>query len=134
MSVLSNIAAQAVLPLGSYQLEDLHRCADQSNQVLLEADLSKSIDKAAVLDKIGKQFKLPKHYGKNLDALFDCLTELKANESSDHPGFLIVLKNIPDHKKFDPEAREALLDVFRDAGDHFFDQKIAFRVFYSVEH
>ena len=33
--------------------------------------------------------------------------------------------------KFDKEAREQLLDIFRDASDYWGDRKIPFRCFYS---
>jgi RNAse (barnase) inhibitor barstar len=133
MSALSNVAAHAVLPLGAYKLEDLHRSAEQTDQVWMECDFGAMHDKAAVLQEIGQSFKFPKHYGKNLDALFDCLTELKPDGNAGKPGFVVVLKNLPDSKQFNSEQRDALLDVFRDAADHFYDEKVAFRVFYSVK-
>ena len=37
----------------------------------------------------------------------------------------------PTHAKFDKEAREQLLDIFRDAADYWGDRKIPFRCFYS---
>jgi hypothetical protein len=33
------------------------------------------------------------------------------------PGFVVVLEQLPDNPRFDREAREQLLDVFRDAAD-----------------
>ena len=33
--------------------------------------------------------------------------------------------------KFDKEAREQLLDIFRDTADYWADRKIPFRCFYS---
>ena len=35
--------------------------------------------------------------------------------------------------RFGQTERAALLDVFRDAADYFYDEKTAFRVFYSVQ-
>lgn len=43
----------------------------------------------------------------------------------------MVLEQIPTTPKFDKEAREQLLDIFRDAADYWADRKIAFRCFYS---
>jgi uncharacterized protein YcaQ len=42
-----------------------------------------------------------------------------------------VLEHIPAHAKFDKEAREQLLDIFREAADYWSDRKVAFRCFYS---
>jgi hypothetical protein len=43
----------------------------------------------------------------------------------------LVLEHIPAHAKFDKEAREQLLDIFREAADYWSDRKVAFRCFYS---
>ena len=48
-------------------------------------------------------------------------------------GFLVVLEQLPNTQKFDKEAREILLDVFRDAADYWAEKKVPFRVFYSFE-
>jgi hypothetical protein len=42
-----------------------------------------------------------------------------------------VLEHIPTGPKFDKEAREQLLDIFRDVADYWSDRKIPFRCFYS---
>jgi hypothetical protein len=44
-------------------------------------------------------------------------------------GFLVVLEQLPNTQKFDKEARETLLDVFRDAADYWAEKKVPFRVF-----
>jgi hypothetical protein len=64
--------------------------------------------------------------------LGDCLTDL-AYKAGPQPGFLVVLEQLPNTLKFDIEARETLLDVFRDAADFWADKKRAFRVFYSFQ-
>jgi hypothetical protein len=43
----------------------------------------------------------------------------------------VVLEQIPATAKFDKEAREQLLDIFRDAAEYWGDRKIPFRCFYS---
>jgi len=132
MSVLSNIPQQAVLPLSAYDLPALRRAAESAEQTFLHADCSVAIDKKSVLAAIGRGFRLPEHFGMNLDALYDCLTDLVADRRADKPGFLIVLEKLPDGDEFDAKARSALLDVFRDAADFFDDHGTGFRVFYSV--
>jgi hypothetical protein len=52
-------------------------------------------------------------------------------EAGTQPGFVIVLEGLPVVTKFDKEARETLLDVFRDAAEFWGERKVAFRVFYS---
>lgn len=132
MSALSNIPPQAVLPLEAYALDDLTRAGRFADQRLLHVDLRDCVDKKAVLSAIAAAFGLPRHFGHNLDALYDCLTDLKPNEGARSPGIVTILENLPDTKSFGAADRSALLDVFRDAADYFFDQKTAFRVFYST--
>lgn len=132
MSAFSNIAAHAVLPLGAYGLDELKKAARHADQRLLYANLAGCTDKKSVMTALGKSFALQPHFGHNLDALYDCITDLKPMDTDDHPGFVVILENLPDGKSFDAEQRTALLDVFREAADYFFDKKTAFRVFYSV--
>jgi hypothetical protein len=42
-----------------------------------------------------------------------------------------VLEGLPCTQKFDKEARETLLDVFRDAVDFWSERRVPYRVFYS---
>ncbi|MBN9425195.1 MAG: barstar family protein [Burkholderiales bacterium] len=132
MSTLSNIPPQAVLPLGAYDRDGLRRAAERADQQLLIADCGKAKDKRGVLATIAEAFALPAHFGHNLDALYDSVTDLKPASGAEKPGFLVLLENLPDNERFGADERDALLDVFREAADFFFDQQTAFRVFYSV--
>ena len=38
---------------------------------------------------------------------------------------VVVLEQLPDNIKFDREAREQLLDVFRDTADYWADRKVS---------
>ncbi|MGE3924155.1 MAG: barstar family protein [Lautropia sp.] len=132
MSAFSNIPPQAVLPLGAYDKSALERAALRADQILLRSDCCGTDSKADVLSRIGTDLSLPKHFGRNLDALYDCLTDLRPNSDAAHPGFVVFLENLPDGGRFGQTERSALLDVFRDAAEYFYDEKTAFRVFYSV--
>jgi RNAse (barnase) inhibitor barstar len=132
MSALSNLPAQAVLPLGEYRLADLERQAAAAEQRWLHADCAQATDKAGVMAALARGFSLPAYFGANLDALYDCLTDLEPLPDARHPGLVLVVEGLPDGPGFDPEQRDALLDVFRDAADDFVDRQVAFRVFYSL--
>ena len=132
MSALSNLPAQAVLPLGAYRLAELERQAAAADQRWLHADCGQATDKAGVMSALAKGFSLPAHFGANLDALYDCMTDLEPRPDARQPGLVLVVEGLPDGPGFDAAQRDALLDVFRDAADDFFDRQIAFRVFYSV--
>lgn len=99
-------------------------------QHFLYANLAGAQTKQDVLDMIAEQFTLPAHFGKNFDALYDCITD-PLHKSGPQPGFVVVLEQIPTNVRFDKETREQLLDTFRDAADYWGDRKVAFRCFYS---
>ena len=67
-------------------------------------DTKKMVEKEKMHEYFAKKFDLPEYYGKNLDALFDCLCEI--NEPT-----LIKLKN---EKFLDDSAKESLIRLFRD--------------------
>lgn len=132
MGALSNIPPHAVLPLGAYDGDSLKRAAERADQRLLAVDLSGATDRDSVMGAIAEAFALPPYFGRNLDALYDCVTDLQPLADAEHPGFLVILQNLPDTRNFGRDQRNALLDVFRDAADFFYDRDTAFRVFYSV--
>lgn len=131
MTALSNISPHAMLPLAAYDEASLRRAATLADQRTLSVDLGGLLDREAVFAAIGQAFELPAYFGGNLDALYDCLTDLVA-PPADAPGFLVMLRDLPDTSGFGRNERDALLDVFREAADYFFEQDVAFRVFYSV--
>ena len=47
-----------------------------------------------MLDLIAQQFTFPPHFGKNFDALYDCMTD-PLHKSGPQPGFIVVLEQIP---------------------------------------
>ena len=108
------------------------REAQDAGQHFLYANLSEAESKQDVLEGIAQSFLFPAHFGKNLDALYDCMTDL-VHKSGAQPGFVVVLEQLPDNLRFDREAREQLLDVFRDAADYWADRKVQFRCFYSFQ-
>ena len=123
-------ARSGVQAIRAYRLEDLRDAAQALGQHFLYANLAHALSKADVLELIGMQFYFPPHYGKNFDALYDCLTD-PLHKSGPQPGFVVVLDQIPTAMKFDREAREQLLDVFMDAAEYWAERKIPFRCFYS---
>jgi RNAse (barnase) inhibitor barstar len=108
---------------------DLREWAKQTGQALVEANLEGCTDKVSVLREIARAFNLPSWFGLNLDALYDSLTDLPAQQPA--AGYLVVLERLPHTEKFGDAERGALLEVFRDAADRFAEQGIPFRVFYS---
>lgn len=132
MSLLKTVPPNVVQSIRAFRPVDLQAEAIRLGQHFLYAWCADSSTKQQVLATIAEAFYFPKHFGKNFDALADCLTDLTC-KAGPQPGFLVVLEQLPNTSKFDKEARETLLDVFRDAADFWAEKKVVFRVFYSFQ-
>lgn len=127
---LQTVRPNIVQAIRAYRVEDLMQAADEAGQHFLYANLTDTQSKQDVLERIAESFLFPAHFGKNLDALFDCMTDL-VHRAGAQPGFIVVLEQLPDNPRFDREAREQLLDVFRDTADFWAERRVPFRCFYS---
>lgn len=127
---LRNVRSNIVQSIRAFRIPELQAAAKLLDQRFLHATLGSAQSKQEVLDMIGEQFGLPVHNGKNFDALYDCITD-PLHKSGPQAGFIVVLEHIPTNAKFDKDAREQLIDIFRDAADYWSDRKVPFRCFYS---
>ena len=118
---------QSIRAFNAHQLQDT---AAQMGQHFLYANLAHAQTKQDVLESIASQFSFPAHFGKNFDALYDCITD-PLHKNSQQPGFVVLLEQIPATAKFDKDAREQLLDTFREVAEYWAERRIAFRCFYS---
>jgi len=132
MSLFKTVPANVVQSIRAFRVPELQAEAARLGHHFLYAYCADATTKQQVLSCIAQAFHFPRHFGKNFDALSDCLTDLPY-KAGPQPGFLIVIEQLPNTPKFDREARETLLDVFRDAADFWADRKVAFRVFYSFQ-
>ena len=127
---LRGVRTNIVQSIRAFRVPELQEAAQALGQHFLYANLANAQTKQDVLDLIGQQFKLATQVSKNFDALYDSMTD-PVHKSGPQPGFIAVLEHIPANVKFDKEAREQLLDIFRDTADYWGDRKIPFRCFYS---
>ncbi|MFZ1180790.1 MAG: barstar family protein [Herbaspirillum sp.] len=132
MSLFKTVPPNVVQSIRAFRVADLREEAVRLGQHFLYAYCADATTKQQVFAVIAGAFHFPRHFGRNFDALSDCLTDL-IHKAGQQPGFVVVLEQLPNTQKFDKEARETLLDVFRDAADFWADRKIAFRVFYSFQ-
>ena len=127
---LRTVKTNIVQSIRAFRVPDLQEAAKSLGHHFLYANLAEAQSKQDVLDMIAKAFTFPAHASKNFDALYDGMTD-PLHKSGPQPGFILVLEHIPAHAKFDKEAREQLLDIFREAADYWSDRKVPFRCFYS---
>jgi RNAse (barnase) inhibitor barstar len=130
MSLFSTVGPNIVQSIRAFRVQDLADEAQRLQQHFLYAYCANAQTKQEVLETIATSFLFPKHFGKNYDGLYDCLTDL-VQKAGEQPGFVIVLDGLPIAQKFDKDGRETLLDVFREASEYWAERKVPFRVFYS---
>jgi RNAse (barnase) inhibitor barstar len=127
---LRTVKTNIVQSIRAFRVEDLQNAAAQLGYHFLYANLANAQSKQDILDMTAQQFTFPPQVGKNFDTLFDSMSDA-LYKSGHQPGFVLVLEHIPAHAKFDKEAREQLLDVFREAAEFWAERKVSFRCFYS---
>ncbi len=132
MSLLITVPPNLVQSIRAFRVTELQDEAARLGQHFLYAYCNTGLTKQQVIGLIAEAFLFPKSLAKNFDALRLCLTDTMA-KAGPQTGFLVVLEQLPNTQKFDKEARETLLDVFRDAADYWAERKVPFRVFYSFE-
>lgn len=130
MSLLSSISSNVVQSIRAFRISELRQDAADLGQHFLYAYCGDAKSKEDVLKEIGHHFGFPAHFGHNFDALYDCLTDsiYKAGKQN---GFVVVVEQLPFTEEFDRDARETLIDVFRDAAEFWNKRQIPFRMFYS---
>jgi RNAse (barnase) inhibitor barstar len=129
--LLKQIPPYSVQMLKGWSVDELKKAALPNR--LIEVDAGHCADENALLKKLAQAFSFPAWFGHNLDALYDCLTELPGLPGLPNgTGYVVLLSNVPLWNQ-DIDRREALLDVFRDVADDFAErQATPFRVFYSL--
>ena len=130
--LLRTVPGNVVQSIRAFRVTDLQSEASRLAHHFLYANASQALTRQQVLAAIAESFHIPKPFAKNYDALRDCLTE-QLHKAGHQQGFLIVLEQLPNTQKFDREARENLLDVFRDAADFWHEKRVPFRVFFSFD-
>ena len=88
--LLQTVRPNIVQSIRAFRVEDLMQAAQADQHHFLYANLTSAQSKQEVLEAIAQAFMFPAHFGKNLDALYDCMTDL-VHKSGMQPGFVVVL-------------------------------------------
>ncbi len=90
-----------------------NRPSSSTELLVVKLDGRKTKSLAKFYKKIARKLKFPDYFGRNLDALYDCLTDLSWCEPLD---VILLIKNFEYFLcKEDEEVRNAVLDVLKDA-------------------
>jgi hypothetical protein len=92
---------------------------------IFKLDLAKARGKSGLLDLFAKTLKFPRHFGKNWDALNDCLCDLSW---LDGKGWGLILLRADIFAEADEAAFHTALDVLDGVADYWREQKKPFWV------
>lgn len=83
---------------------------------LFRIDARAARTRSAVLGLISRTLSFPSWFGRNWDALEDCLTDLSWIEG---PGLVIVIDGFSTYAKADPDGFAILLDIFKSSAEYW---------------
>ncbi len=128
---LADLDPHCVGGLGELAPATLQEWARQAGQRYVEIDLTNVRTRKAALQIMGAALGFARWYGANLDALYDCLTDLAQN--TDASGHVLLLKGFSQtapREGLSAEDRAELLDVLRDVVAQCTSHDAPLRVFY----
>lgn len=130
--LLAHVPANIVQSIRAFRVHALQEEALRLGHHFLYAHCGEDVTRQQVVTTIAQSFHFPSAVCKTVEELSSCLTK-QIFSAGPQPGFVMVLEQLPNTPRFDREARETLLDVFRDAADFWAGKKVPFRVFYSFQ-
>ncbi|CAN5189473.1 hypothetical protein BH10PSE16_BH10PSE16_38940 [soil metagenome] len=127
---LKGVGPNIVQGIRAWSRQELQAAAALLGHTFLHADLGNATCKQGILELLAAQCALPGQSFKSMEALVGGLT-MDLPKPTKPLGFIVVIEQIPAHARFDKEAREQLLDIFRDAADYWAERRLPFRCFYT---
>jgi hypothetical protein len=88
------------------------RRAEGAGWHVVALDTAAVVDKAGLMDTAAEAFDLPSWFGRNWDALDECL---RALDLDDPDGLLVLWDGWAEFAESDPDAFETTVGVFQDA-------------------
>ena len=126
-AVLSDVSRSGVYSLTPSNRQGLE--AETAGFAYFQVNLSGLKSKAAVLDKIGSALDFPQYYGKNFDALNDCLSDLEWQPAN---GYVLFVDGARAFHDADPKNFAILLEVFQSAAETWRDAGKPFWVLLDI--
>jgi RNAse (barnase) inhibitor barstar len=106
-------------------LEDAARAA---GLVLFAVDASAVRTKSQFLGLLGRTLSFPSWYGRNWDALEDCLTDSSWMPDA---GLLIRVEGFQGYAQADPDGFSILLDIFKTSAEYWREERLSFWVLFT---
>jgi RNAse (barnase) inhibitor barstar len=119
---------------GVYQLtrkpEDIEHAAQKAGLALFRIDAGHVRDKKSFVDQIAKSLQFPGYFGRNWDALNDCLTDLGWLPTK--TGCVIVLENMEHFGASRQQEFSKATEVLRAVSEYWKGQGLPFWTFVAV--
>ncbi|MBI2386884.1 MAG: barstar family protein [Elusimicrobia bacterium] len=108
---LADSEKEHVCCLSSDREREAHEAASRLGFLHQTIDLADSLSPSGIIEAFGKALEFPEPYGRNWDALIDCLRYLP-----DSTGYVLIVKSIDRLWKSDPNLYYKLTHILRDIG------------------
>lgn len=122
-AMLSDAGRSGLYALPSGDWAQLEKAA--AGLAVFHVKLAGLKSKAAVLEELGRALKFPDYYGKNFDALNDCLTDFECWPAT---GNLIFVEGLQSLQSGDRQACATLLEILQSAAEEWRTQGKPFLV------
>jgi hypothetical protein len=91
---------------------------DPAGRIVLVLDLDGVTDKAGLMDRCARDLSLPEWFGRNWDALADCLADPDLwPEGSQERGLLVIVRGWRAYAEKRPEEWQVAEEIFAEATD-----------------
>ncbi|MBL8393775.1 MAG: barstar family protein [Candidatus Accumulibacter sp.] len=129
LSLLENPRQSGVYRLPLNGQEAVKQAARVAGFACLDVNLEDAGSIGSALERLGRDLDFPDWYGRNLDALKDCLTDFSWCEAA---GYMLIIRNAERLLVAAPEAFDALNEVFAAAIAEWRSQDYPLWVFYDL--
>lgn len=100
-------------------LDKLESAAEKAHLALHRLDLSRARNQDDILASFAKALKFPGYFGKNWDALDECLSDL---EWLDAPGWVLIVTGASRFATQDEASLSTTLEVLQSAAEYWSQQ------------
>lgn len=107
---------------------DLAAAAHSARLHFVAIDASAVRTKSQFLGLLSRSLAFPSWFGRNWDALEDCLTDLSWIEQ---PGLVVRIEGFAAYAKADPDGFVILLDIFKTSAEYWRGEGKGFWVFFT---
>lgn len=107
---------------------DLEGAVAKAGLAYVRLDAQAARTRSAMLGAISRALSFPSWFGRNWDALEDCLTDLSWLDGG---GLVLVVEGFGTYAEADPDGFAILLDIFKSSAEYWRDRGGPFWVLFA---